>query len=263
MAGSPGAFKKSLLCRLNRYEELTPEVFRLDFTWPGPYPRAGQFFMLKPQRSSVFLGRPISVAWWKPPHDRGGAGLVGFSIAKRGKGTAELAALQCGELVELTGPLGNYWGALDPEPLQGPIALVGGGIGVAPCAAFAEELPPGTFHFYGGFKSLPFGLEKIPHASCIIATEEGGQGRQGRILDFLEPARYRRVYACGPEPMLKAVAGLCKNLGVPCFISMERHMACGVGACLGCTVRTIRGNRRCCVDGPIFRAEEVLFDEYA
>jgi NAD(P)H-flavin reductase len=60
--------------------------------------------------------------------------------------------------------------------------------------------------------------------------------------------------------MLKAVAHLCKTQEVPCFISMERHMACGVGACLGCTVRTVQGNRRCCVDGPMFRAEEVLFD---
>ncbi|MHB9293608.1 dihydroorotate dehydrogenase electron transfer subunit [Hollandina sp. SP2] len=256
-----GGLKKSLLCRLNQYRDLTAEVFHLEFTWTGPSPRAGQFFMLKPQRSSVFLGRPLSVASWKPPDpDQGSAGLVGFSIAKRGKGTRELAALQCGELAELTGPLGNYWGSLDPEPLQGPIALVGGGIGIAPCAAFAEELPPGTFDFYGGFKSLPFGVEKIPPGSCIIATEDGSQGRQGRILDFLEPARYRRVYACGPEPMLKAVASLCKTLEVPCFISMERHMACGVGACLGCTVRTTQGNRRCCVDGPIFRAEEVRFD---
>jgi NAD(P)H-flavin reductase len=60
--------------------------------------------------------------------------------------------------------------------------------------------------------------------------------------------------------MLKALASLCKTREVPCFISMERHMACGVGACLGCTVRTTQGNRRCCADGPIFRAEEVLFD---
>ncbi|MDR0723428.1 MAG: dihydroorotate dehydrogenase electron transfer subunit [Treponema sp.] len=253
--------KKSLLCRLNQYRECTAEVFHLEFTWPGPSPRAGQFFMVKPQRSSVFLGRPLSVASWKPPDpDRGSTGLVGFSIAKRGKGTEELASLRCGELVELTGPLGNYWGALDSESLQGPIALVGGGIGIVPCVAFAAELPPGTFDFYGGFKSLPFGLEKIPPGSCIIATEDGSQGRHGRILDFLEPARYRRVYACGPEPMLKAVAHLCKTQEVPCFISMERHMACGVGACLGCTVRTVQGNRRCCVDGPMFRAEEVLFD---
>ncbi|MDR1029922.1 MAG: dihydroorotate dehydrogenase electron transfer subunit [Treponema sp.] len=254
-----GPLKQSLLCRLNRYQELNAQVFQLEFMWPGPSPRAGQFFMLKPQRSSVFLGRPISVASWEAPNQVRG-GLVRFSIAKRGKGTRELAAFQCGEPVELTGPLGNYWGALDPETLQGPIALVGGGIGVAPCAAFAEELSPGTFDFYGGFKSFSFGLEQIPPGSRIIATEDGREGRHGRILDFLEPAHYQRVYACGPEPMLKAVAGLCKTAGVPCFISMERQMACGVGACLGCTVRTVQGNRRCCVDGPIFRAEEVLFD---
>jgi NAD(P)H-flavin reductase len=201
------------------------------------------------------------MARWKPA-GQGDGGVVAFTIAKRGKGTQELAALRCGEAVELTGPLGNYWGALDEEPLQGPLALVGGGIGIAPCAALAEELPGGTFDFYGGFKSLPFGLERLPPHACIIATEDGSYGRKGRILDFLEPARYCRVYACGPEPMLKALADRCKALKVPCFISLERHMACGVGACLGCTVSTLQGNRRCCVDGPIFRAQEVLFDPY-
>jgi NAD(P)H-flavin reductase len=217
--------------------------------------------MLKPQRSSVFLSRPISVASWETAdQDRGIDGLVRFYIAQRGKGTRELAALQVGEAVELTGPLGNYWRAMHPAPPQGRIALVGGGIGLASFAAFAAELPPGTFTFYAGFKSIPFGLEKIPRDACIVATEDGSHGRQGKILDFLEPAQYSGVYACGPESMLQALTGLCMAAGVPCFISMERRMACGVGACLGCTVQTVSGNRRCCVDGPIFRAEEIIFD---
>ncbi|MDR2393723.1 MAG: dihydroorotate dehydrogenase electron transfer subunit [Treponema sp.] len=256
-----GSSKKNLFCKVSRYQDLTAEVFQLELSWPGPSPRAGQFFMLKPQRTSVFLGRPVSVTSWKPS-DQGSGGLVAFSIAKRGRGTQELARIQRGELVELTGPLGNYWGAFDVQGLPGHLALVGGGIGIAPCVALAAELPTGTFDFYGGFKSLPFGLENIPPHACIIATEDGSHGRKGRILDFLEPARYRCVYACGPEPMLKALADRCKALGVPCFISLERHMACGVGACLGCTVSTIHGNRRCCVDGPIFRAQEVRFDPY-
>jgi NAD(P)H-flavin reductase len=95
----------------------------------------------------------------------------------------------------------------------------------------------------------------------VIATEDGTMGHTGRIPEFLDPSGYAAVYACGPEPMLRAVAVSAKQAGVPCFVSLERHMACGVGACLGCTVRTARGNRRCCADGPIFNAEEVFFDE--
>jgi NAD(P)H-flavin reductase len=93
----------------------------------------------------------------------------------------------------------------------------------------------------------------------VIATEDGTAGRKGRIPDMLDPAKYAAVYACGPEPMLRAVGVSAKQAGVPCFISLERHMACGVGACLGCTVETTRGNRRCCADGPIFNAEELGF----
>jgi NAD(P)H-flavin reductase len=215
--------------------------------------------MIRPERSSLFLGRPISVAGWHFGDSNAALSSVRFLIAKRGKGTEELAGLKPGEQVELTGPLGNAWGAmLIPE---GPIALVGGGIGIAPLTAFAEELGDSDYDLYAGFKSASFGLEGLRPRSLIIASEAGGSGSRGLILDFLEPAKYRTVYACGPEPMLKAVAASCKAVGVPCLVSMERHMACGVGACLGCAIKTIRGNRRCCADGPIFMAEELIFDE--
>jgi NAD(P)H-flavin reductase len=97
--------------------------------------------------------------------------------------------------------------------------------------------------------------------ALILSTEDGSQGVKGRILDFFNPSGYSGVFACGPEPMLKAVRRACIAYGVQCYISLERKMACGVGACLGCTVRTTLGNRRCCVDGPIFYAGEVIFED--
>jgi NAD(P)H-flavin reductase len=123
---------------------------------------------------------------------------------------------------------------------------------------------------YAGFKTgfkkmeekhLLLGPAMLEAEKTIIATEDGKEGQKGRIPDFLEPENYAAVCACGPEPMLKAVAVKCKAAGVPCFVSMGRVMACGVGACLGCTVHTVNGNRRCCADGPIFNAEELIFDE--
>jgi NAD(P)H-flavin reductase len=221
----------------------------------------------------VFLARPISVAGWRADtritdrieNRNHSSRIIRFLIAKQGIGTEELASLIAGEQAELTGPLGNGWAGFVPEILSGPLALIAGGIGMAPLRAFAAERAAGTYDFYAGFKTLDPGLtgllDGLNTAALILATEDGSGGHKGRILDILEPATYQAVYACGPEPMLKAVAACCKAAGVPCFISMERRMACGVGACLGCTVRTIHGNRRCCADGPIFRAEEILLDD--
>ena len=261
-----------MYCELINNTSINKEIFRLNFAWPGVSqikctpPKAGQFFMVKPKRSSVFLGRPISVALWEP-------NTVGFLIALRGRGTQELASMRIGEEAELIGPLGNAWIDFLPNLTRDnvkPIALIGGGAGLAPLLAFLGEEPPCSLVLLAGFRTGFGNTEEksalfVPALSAsqkiIIATEDGTEGLKGRIPDFLEPEQYAGVCACGPEPMLKAVAEKCKTARVPCLVSMERRMACGVGACLGCTVQTVNGNRRCCADGPIFNAHEVIFDD--
>jgi NAD(P)H-flavin reductase len=245
--------KQYRICPLLAKTLINDEVFRLDFEWPGPAPGAGQFFMLKALRGGPFLGRPISV------YRRDNSGLS-FLILKKGPGTTELSLMYPGEKAALTGPLGNRWlDFLSPLPGGGRIALAAGGIGIAPLAALAGELD-GAFDFYAGFRSRPFGLESLAEKAdrLVIASEDGSAGRRGRIPDFLEAQEYRAVFACGPEPMLQALAEKCGKAGVPCYISMERRMACGTGACLGCTVQTAGGNRRCCADGPVFPAEAIF-----
>jgi len=252
-----------------------PDVANLEISHPGPAPRAGQFFLIKPRRTGIFLGRPISAAGWSLGKD---GVILRFLIALRGRGSRELAGLRPGEEAELIGPLGNSWaemydsGAVQAKPDapadNGPVALVAGGIGIAPLLFFARELGERNkvsqnkvpFDFYAGFRTGSFGLEDIKPRSLIIATEDGSEGLKGRIPDFFTPSGYSGVFVCGPEPMLRAAADACIAAEVPCFISVEKHMACGVGACLGCTVKTIRGNRRCCADGPIFSAEDLCFD---
>jgi NAD(P)H-flavin reductase len=91
----------------------------------------------------------------------------------------------------------------------------------------------------------------------VIITEDGSLGEKGLVTDFLVPARYAAVFACGPLPMLRAVYQKCAVNGVPCYVSMETRMACGVGACLGCRINTKQGNRRCCKDGPVFDAGNI------
>lgn len=236
----------------------------LQVSWDGPESKPGQFFMLRLLRSGVLLGRPISVL----DHQKG---ILSFLVAERGTGSRELVQGRPGETIELAGPLGNTWPSV-PDSIQvsasgpisaehKPIALVGGGIGIAPLLFLSRTMDRADFRFFAGFRSRPYGLESLPSQILTVATEDGSAGHRGRIPDFFNPADYRVVYACGPTPMLKRIAGDCAQAAVPCFISLEERMACGVGACLGCTVRTKQGNRRCCADGPIFPAEEVLFDD--
>ncbi|MDR1857830.1 MAG: dihydroorotate dehydrogenase electron transfer subunit [Treponema sp.] len=263
--------KQSLFCELIDNTSINKELFRLDFACASSgraklaKSGAGQFFMIRPRRSSVFLGRPVSVAMWE-------SDTVSFLIARRGRGTLELADMQIGEEAELTGPLGNTWkDFLSKIKNDGkPIALIGGGIGIAPLGALFGESSRRDYDLYAGFKTgfrnkeeknALLGTALLNADRVVIATEDGRAGHKGRIPDFLEPQNYAAVCACGPEPMLQAVAAKCTAAAVPCFVSLERRMACGVGACLGCTVKTVSGNRRCCADGPIFNAQELIFDD--
>jgi NAD(P)H-flavin reductase len=272
MALSPAPLRQCLPAELLGNTPVNGEIFQLEFAWTGPAPRGGQFFMIRPRRGSLLLGRPLSVAAWSPAPEEGGRGKLRFLIARRGRGTAELADLRPGEGADLTGPLGTAWTDLLPPGAfsEGKrIALIGGGVGVAPLEALLGELPPGAADFYAGFRTGFQSPEErgaflgpaLHNPGLVIATEDGSEGHRGRIPGFLDPARYGAVCVCGPEPMLKAVALRCGEAGTPCFASLERRMACGAGACLGCTVRTRSGNKRCCADGPVFPAEELIFDE--
>ncbi|MEI6386751.1 MAG: dihydroorotate dehydrogenase electron transfer subunit [Spirochaetota bacterium] len=239
---------------------LAPGSFELRTSWSGTAPRPGQFFMLRAARSQVLLGRPISV------YDAGPLWLS-FAITGRGPGTLELSGLQCGDAVMLEGPLGSAWKDRGVWPHTGaargekPLALVGGGIGLAPLLFLAKELGEGSYDLHAGFRSGCWGLHASKARRLLISTEDGSVGNKGRVLDSFEAHDYAMILACGPEPMLRAVAELAKAAAVPALLGLERRMACGVGACLGCAVRTTGGNRRACVEGPIFAAEELLFDE--
>jgi NAD(P)H-flavin reductase len=265
--------KRTFICECINSAALAGDTVRLEFNWPGPAPMAGQFFLIKLKRSGVFLARPYSVAGWiswrnivsKGNEDRRAdpGGILSFLIARRGIGSAELSEIKKGEKAELSGPLGNYW-PLEQIP-KGAVALVGGGVGISPLLPLALEIKKRPFDFFAGFKTSPFGLENLKgHAASpramIIATEDGSEGVKGRILDFFSPMGYSGIFACGPEPMLQEIADRSVACGIPCFVSTERRMACGVGACLGCKIKTTGGSRRCCADGPIFSGEEICFE---
>jgi NAD(P)H-flavin reductase len=190
---------------------------------------------------------------------------LSFLVQLRGPGTRDIARLKPGDKVQLTGPLGNRWRDVSRAPKK--IALISGGVGIAPLLLAAKELSSTQFKLFSGFRTLPlneagqFAFADIipPGVEPLIATDDGSGGQSGSVLDYVDPYDFEELYVCGSVPLIRAAVAKAAETHTRCIVSMERRMACGVGACMGCTVRTINGNRRCCADGPIFDAAEVLF----
>lgn len=187
-----------------------------------------------------------------------------------GEGTKLFAAKKKGEEVSILGPLGNGFKLENSEAI-----IVAGGHGVAPLYFLAEELIKKK-------KKVDFfvGAGTKDHILCVkelkkigvkvhIATEDGTQGRKGYVTalieDYLKRVTRRVLhatfYACGPKPMLLSVADIAKKWGLSAQISLDAYMACGFGACLGCAVRAKNGYKLVCKDGPVFDAEEIVWDE--
>ncbi len=217
----------------------------------------GQFVHIRAEGHT--LRRPISICGIDP----GRTIRIVFEI--RGEGTAAIARLNEGDLIDMIAPLGKGFTVNDDFK---KVILVGGGIGTPPMLSLAEV--------YGsraavicGFRScnaaiLQEDLKKTG-AQLILCTDDGSAGVHGFVTDplaeLLEKETPDAVYACGPMPMLRSVAELCgKN--VFCEISLEERMACGIGACLGCACRIDRNGEEhfahVCKDGPVFNAREVI-----
>ncbi len=219
----------------------------------GPTPDPGQFYMLTAAErwgggadERPFLPRAFSVM-------RAREGELDFLLEDVGPGTNRLIELTPGDELHLLGPLGKGFAA--PRDGRRPV-LVGGGVGIAPLAIWGDALDdPLTLL---GFRDAAHaeGAALIPGAR--IATDDGSAGHHGLVTDLLRDALgHVEVYACGPPPMLDAVAAICKEAGVPGQLAMESGMACGYGACFGCVVPTRRGFVRLCVDGPVIDTDEL------
>jgi len=243
------------------HKQVADGIFSM--TVPADEPaRAGQFYMLRRTDSQVLLPRAISVCDRSP-------GRLRFLYQVVGSGTEGFSRLREGDEICITGPLGNGF-PMDELERQAPaapcrIALVGGGIGVAPLLYTARVLKEKGIpaDCLAGFRDEPFLLDELGQVcgSVAVSTESGRTGHKGYVTALLEPAAYDVVLVCGPEPMMKAAVALCKNAGTPVYVSLENKMACGLGACLVCTCTDKQGkNRRTCKEGPVFRGEEIDFD---
>jgi dihydroorotate dehydrogenase (NAD+) catalytic subunit len=235
----------------------------------GPEPQPGQFYMLATERhweergGRPFLPRAFSVADADPAD---GGIRLDFLIEGIGPGTDRLCELQPGERVWVNGPLGNSFS--QPRELAPGAAgaiLVGGGIGIAPLALLRRRFAAANVptRVLLGFRDAAHsgGLDDL-FACCEVglASDDGHVGHHGYVTDLLaamlegDDAGSATVYACGPPPMLGAVAALCDSRGTACELAVESPMACGFGACFGCAVPKADGGYiRLCVDGPVVR----------
>jgi len=218
----------------------------------------GQFVMVyMPPEHKYMLPRPFSVHL----ADRNN-GTVTLLFEVKGTGTGLMAEALEGSTWKIAGPLGRGFMALPPNAL-----LVAGGIGIAPLAFLAASTELPRTLLFGGRTAEQLaclaGDLALPNLSIVEVTEDGSRGQKGLVTNYLPDLlpSAKALFACGPSSMLTIIKELCLQEKVQAWFSLEERMACGIGACVGCAVQTSEGYKRVCFDGPVFAAEEVLFNE--
>lgn len=260
-----GRRRKDTTCEVAETEDLGGGYRRLRLAPRERFAAApGQFAMVRVRSGTQpLLRRPLSLHRFHPE-----SGEFEFLFRVVGAGTAILAELKPGAALDILAPLGRGFTRFGGEPI-----LVGGGIGVAPLMFLAENLTTRGLRpkiLLGGRNErdlLCHGQFQCLALPTLCATEDGSSGTAGLVTALLAQElensgesglRDISVHACGPTPMLAAVARLCAGYGVACEVSLESHMACGMGACLGCIVRGAGGkNLRVCKEGPVFDSREI------
>jgi len=224
----------------------------------------GQFVEVKVSNNcEPLLRRPFSI------HQASSAKIeILYEVV--GPGTEILSKRKAGGNLNIIGPLGNGFDLKSGLRPHASGILVAGGMGVAPILFLAAKLAKQKpIVLIGGktkdrilcekeFKNLGCGVK--------IATDDGSRGFKGYVSSLLEKelkthnSRSTTIYACGPRPMLKEVSRVAKKFNIPAQISLEEHMACGIGACLGCVVNTRQGYKRVCQEGPVFEAAQIIWE---
>jgi dihydroorotate dehydrogenase electron transfer subunit len=244
--------------------------------------RPGQFLMLRlPGTTDPLLGRPFAL-YDTVLDAQGQPTALDVVYLVVGKLTGRLAALRPGDTVEAWGPLGNGFPELAGV---GHVGLVAGGIGQTPFLAYIRQLmgqrgyggqparrAAQRVSLYYGVRTadLAAGVEdfRLAGAEVHLATDDGSLGFHGLVTELLaKQERPQHLLGCGPEPMMRALAAFARRSGIPCHLSLETPMACGVGICFSCVTRVQTGDgwdyRRVCVEGPVFDAANLAWEEPA
>ena len=261
--------KQKQTARVLSQKEIAPDIYDMWIeTSLAAEAKPGQFLGVYPKDKSTLLPRPISICEVRAGDGGqwGNALRIVYRIA--GAGTREFSSYGEGDRIALLGPLGNGF------PLEAGkgkrVFLMGGGIGIPPILELAKCLEADMAYkqVILGYRDRELFLKENfeRYASVHVATEDGSMGIKGNVMDVIAANELEAdvIFACGPMPMLRAVKKYAQERGIPAYISLEEHMACGVGACLGCVVKTKEidshshvHNARICTDGPVFEAETV------
>lgn len=243
---------------------ISKEIFsmRLDALEIAKTARAGQFIMVYLEKGKLLLPRPISLC-----NADAIVGEIEIVYQVVGKGTKVLSEMAPGQSLKLLGALGNGF-STDDTNIR--VALVGGGIGVPPLFLLAKTLAERGVKIdaHLGFRSLPILVERFQSVAdnVYIATEDGSVGHSGFVTEVLQEkseqnGNYDEIFACGPKPLLHALAEFSLKKNIPCQVCMEERMACGIGTCVGCVVNVGDSYIRVCTEGPVFSALEVNWHE--
>ena len=243
---------------------LAKEIYDITILCPdvAETAQAGQFVNVKAE--GFMLRRPISICSINKEK-----GTIRIIFEVRGEGTKEMSKLSEGDMIDIVAPLGG--GSFWLEEYNSAV-IIGGGIGVPPMLAVAEKFGSSGTVISGFRNAAAVILQedfKAVGSETILCTDDGSAGKKGFVTDALNDVLKTKkpdvIYTCGPKIMLKKIAEIAKEKGIPCQVSLEERMGCGVGACLVCACRTIRNGEEffahVCKDGPVFDSEEVSFDE--
>lgn len=264
------AYCKSIICIMKKYVSRLPIVgktfLRTDYVVLALHVeknllreiRPGQFVQLKAEHtSSVLLRRPISIHFVDVEREQ-----MWLLIHIIGEGTEALAKCEIGQTLDCLFPLGN--GFTMPAQAGRQMLLIGGGVGLAPMlgygAALAAQGHTVTF-LLGGRRDVDILQydEFCKYGEVCITTEDGSMGERGFVTQHtvLAQRRFDHIAACGPKPMMVAVARYAAAHDIDCEVSLENMMACGLGACLCCVEHTVKGNVCVCTEGPVFNIKQL------
>ena len=262
--------KMQIQAKLIKKEQLKEDIFKFSVEAKNivDIAKPGQFLEIRvSNQTQPFLRRPISIYNLDKEN-----GILEFIFQVKGEGTKILAEKRTQEFIDIIGPLGN--GNFDYLKYQN-LAIIGGGIGIFPLYELAKEAKKDgkNVNTYLGFRNKEFvTLEdefKNVSTSLCLATDDGSYGKNGFAINFLkddiESKNIDSIYACGPMPMLRAVKKLAIEKNIPCQVSLEEKMGCGIGVCLGCAVKTSESSsdnpeyNHVCKNGPVFDARKVEF----
>ncbi|MTI47745.1 dihydroorotate dehydrogenase electron transfer subunit [Sporosalibacterium faouarense] len=250
-------------CRVKKNEKIIEDIYKMEIineqiTKLG---KAGQFLQIKVNNQDTpLLRRPISINEIKIDEK-----VIVIYYKVIGKGTKLLSEVKSGEILNVIGPLGT---GFETNYEEKSIALIGGGIGVAPLIELGKRLSDrNKVYSYLGFADNTYLEEEFKKFSTSIgvSTVSGRVGYKGLVVDIFKneliDKKIDLIFACGPNPMLREIAEIAKLNNIECQVSLEERMACGFGACLGCSIKTIHGMKKVCSDGPVFWSSEVIFND--